>query len=226
MASVPVAPPLKVAIVEDLALLRDGLTRMLTDNGFSVTAAVESPEEFLEALAAERPDVAIVDVRLPPSFTDEGVRAAIEARERFDALPVLILSQYVEQTYASELLADGEGGVGYLLKDRVANVSEFVDAVRRVAGGGMALDPEAVSQLMSPVRGIDGPFSELTDREREVLDLMAQGRSNKAIAGELFVTEGAVEKHISKIFDKLDLAPSSDDHRRVLAVVDYLRSGI
>ncbi|MFT4049487.1 MAG: response regulator transcription factor [Solirubrobacterales bacterium] len=223
MASVPVDMPLKVAIVEDLALLRDGLARMLTDNDFSVTAAVESPEEFLEALAAERPDVAIVDVRLPPTFTDEGVRAAIEARKRFDGLPVLILSQYVEQTYAAELLADGEGGVGYLLKDRVANVSEFVDAVRRVAGGGMALDPEAVSQLMSPARGVDGPFSELTEREREVLDLMAQGRSNKAIAAELFVTDGAVEKHISKIFDKLDLAPSSDDHRRVLAVVDYLR---
>lgn len=216
--------PLKVTIVEDLALLRDGLTRMLTDNGCEVIAAVEEPEAFLASLDKELPDVAIVDVRLPPTFNDEGVRAAIEARGRHKGLPVLILSQYVEQTYASELLADGEGGVGYLLKDRVANVADFVDAVRRVAGGGMALDPEAVSQLMSPARSADGPFAELTEREREVLDLMAQGRSNKAIAAEMFVTEGAVEKHISKIFDKLDLAPSVEDHRRVLAVVDYLSS--
>ncbi len=223
MAAVPVDQTLSAIIVEDLALLRDGLTRMLEDNGVEVVAAVDNPEDFLAAIERSRPDVAIVDVRLPPSFTDEGVRAAIEARERFDGLPVLILSQYVEQTYAAELLADGEGGVGYLLKDRVANVSDFLDAVRRVASGGMALDPEAVSQLMSPARGVDGPFAELTVREREVLDLMAQGRSNKAIAGELFVTEGAVEKHISKIFDKLDLAPSGEDHRRVLAVVDYLQ---
>ncbi len=223
MAAVPVDAKLTAIIVEDLALLRDGLTRMLEDNGVEVAAAVDNPEDFLAAIERARPDVAIVDVRLPPSFTDEGVRAAIEARERFDGLPVLILSQYVEQTYAAELLADGEGGVGYLLKDRVANVSDFIDAVRRVAAGGMALDPEAVSQLMSPARGVDGPFAELTVREREVLDLMAQGRSNKAIAGELFVTEGAVEKHISKIFDKLDLAPSGEDHRRVLAVVDYLQ---
>lgn len=216
-------PQLTAVIVEDHALLREGLTRLLEDNGFSVAAAVDNPDDFLEALASNEPDVAIVDVRLPPTFVDEGVKAAIEARRRRAGMPVLILSQYVEQTYAAELLADGEGGVGYLLKDRVAHVSEFVDAVRRVAAGGMALDPEAVSQLMSPARGVDGPFSDLTDREREVLDLMAQGRSNKAIAGALFVTEGAVEKHISKIFDKLDLEPSSSDHRRVLAVVDYLR---
>lgn len=222
MAADEVAP-LRVAIVEDLALLRDGLTRMLTDNDCEVVTAVDNPEDFLKAIDADPPDVAIVDVRLPPTFNDEGVRAALEARQRKPGLPVLILSQYVERTYAAELLADGAGGVGYLLKDRVANVSDFVDAVRRVAGGGMALDPEAVSQLMSPARGAGGPFEELTDREREVLDLMAQGRSNKAIAGELFVTEGAVEKHISKIFDKLDLPPSSDDHRRVLAVVDYLQ---
>lgn len=214
--------PLRVTIVEDLALLREGLSRMLEGNGFEVISAVENPDEFLESLADSPPDVAIVDVRLPPTFSDEGVRAAIEARTRVPGLPVLILSQYVERTYASELLADGAGGVGYLLKDRVANVADFIDAVRRVAAGGMALDPEAVSQLMSPARGAGGPFSELTEREREVLDLMAQGRTNRAIAGELFVTEGAVEKHISKIFDKLDLAPSSDDHRRVLAVVDYL----
>lgn len=222
MASDEVAP-LRVAIVEDLALLRDGLTRMLTDNGCEVVSAVDNPDEFLAALATGLPDVAIVDVRLPPTFNDEGVRAALTARERHPGLPVLILSQYVERTYASELLADGAGGVGYLLKDRVANVGEFVDAVRRVASGGMALDPEAVSQLMSPARGTDGPFGELTEREGEVLDLMAQGRSNKAIAAQLFVTEGAVEKHISKIFDKLDLAPSGDDHRRVMAVVDYLQ---
>lgn len=212
-----------MTIVEDLALLRDGLTRMLEDNGCEVIAAVDNPDDFLKALEAERPDVAICDVRLPPTFNDEGVRAAIEARRRWNGLPVLILSQYVEQTYASELLADGDGGVGYLLKDRVANVADFVDAVKRVAAGGMALDPEAVSQLMSPARGVEGAFSELTDRERDVLVLMAQGRSNKGIAGELFVTEGAVEKHISKIFDKLDLPPSGEDHRRVLAVVDYLQ---
>lgn len=223
MASVS-AQQLNVVIVEDHALLRDGLTRLLSDNGFSVAAAVDDAEAFLAAVAADAPDVAIVDVRLPPSFTDEGVRAAIEARTRVPGLPVLILSQFVEQTYAAELLADGEGGVGYLLKDRVAHVDEFVDAVRRVAGGGMALDPEAVSQLMSPKRG-SGPFAELTAREREVLDLMAQGRSNKAIAGSLFVTEGAVEKHVSKIFDKLELDQSPEDHRRVLAVVDYLRQG-
>lgn len=216
--------PLRVTIVEDLALLRDGLTRMLEDNGCNVIAAVDNPEDFLKALEAERPDVAIVDVRLPPTFNDEGVRAAIEARSRWKGLPVLILSQYVEQTYASELLADGDGGVGYLLKDRVAKVADFVDAVKRVAGGGMALDPEAVSQLMSPTRGSDGPIAELTEREREVLELMAQGRSNKAIAAEMFVTEGAIEKHISKIFDKLDLSQSSEDHRRVLAVINFLQS--
>ena len=215
--------PLRVTIVEDLALLRDGLTRLLTDNGCEVIAAVEHPDDFLKSVDEDRPDVAIVDVRLPPTFNDEGVRAAIEARRRSPGLPVLILSQYVEQTYAAELLADGDGGVGYLLKDRVANVHEFVDAVRRVAGGGMALDPEAVSQLMSP-RASDDAFAELTEREREVLELMAQGRSNKAIAAQMFVTEGAIEKHISKIFDKLDLAQSSDDHRRVLAVVNYMQS--
>lgn len=223
MAAVP-TEKLRVTIVEDLALLRDGLTRMLTDNDCEVIAAVEEPDAFLAAIDAERPDVAIVDVRLPPTFNDEGVRAAIEARRRHPGLPVLILSQYVEQTYAAELLADGDGGVGYLLKDRVANVADFVDAVRRVASGGMALDPEAVSQLMTP-KASDDSFADLTEREKEALDLMAQGRSNKAIAAEMFVTEGAIEKHISRIFDKLDLPPSSEDHRRVLAVLNYLRSG-
>jgi DNA-binding NarL/FixJ family response regulator len=217
-------PPLRVTIVEDLALLRDGLTRMLTDNDCEVIAAVEHPDDFLKAVEEDRPDVAIVDVRLPPTFNDEGVRAAIEARRRSPGLPVLILSQYVEQTYAAELLADGDGGVGYLLKDRVANVADFVDAVRRVAAGGMALDPEAVSQLMTP-RANEGGLGDLTEREREVLDLMAQGRTNKAIAGAMFITDGAVEKHISKIFDKLDLAPSSEDHRRVLAVINYMQAG-
>lgn len=223
MAAVP-TEKLRVTIVEDLALLRDGLTRMLTDNDCEVIAAVEEPDAFLAAIDAERPDVAIVDVRLPPTFNDEGVRAAVEARRRHPGLPVLILSQYVEQTYAAELLADGDGGVGYLLKDRVANVADFVDAVRRVASGGMALDPEAVSQLMTP-KASDDSFADLTEREKEALDLMAQGRSNKAIAAEMFVTEGAIEKHISRIFDKLDLPPSSEDHRRVLAVLNYLRSG-
>ncbi len=217
--------PLKVIVVEDHALLRDGLTRLLEGNDCEVLAAVDNADDFLKTLADNSPDVAIVDVRLPPTFVDEGVRAAIEARTRIQGLPVLILSQFVEQTYAAELLADGNGGVGYLLKDRVADVGEFIDAVRRVAAGGMALDPEAVSQLMAPGRGADGPFAELTDREREVLDLMAQGRSNSGIAGELFITDGAVEKHISKIFDKLDLPPSSDDHRRVLAVVNYMQQG-
>lgn len=221
----PAKDQLRVVIVEDHALLRDGLTRLLSDNGCEIVAAVDNPDDFLKTLEDDRPDVAIVDVRLPPTFVDEGIRAAIEARTRHPGLPVLILSQFVEQTYAAELLAGGEGGVGYLLKDRVANVDEFVDAVRRVADGGMALDPEAVSQLMAPGRGADGPFAELTAREREVLDLMAQGRSNSGIAAELFITDGAVEKHISKIFDKLDLAQSSDDHRRVLAVVNYMQAG-
>lgn len=213
---------MRVAIAEDLALLRDGLTRLLRDSGCEVVAAVEDGDSLVAAVEAERPDVAIVDVRLPPTFTDEGVRAALRAREVVPGTPVLILSAYVEQTYAAELLADGAGGVGYLLKDRVADPEEFVAAVRRVAAGGTALDPEAVAQLFARRRG-DGPLDELTPREREVLGLMAEGRSNAGIAKSLVVTEGAVEKHISSILGKLGLPRSDDDHRRVLAVLAYLR---
>jgi DNA-binding NarL/FixJ family response regulator len=213
---------MRVVIAEDLALLRDGLTRLLRDEGFEVVAAVENGDDLVTAIEAERPDVAIVDVRLPPTFTDEGVRAALAARQRVPGTPVLILSAYVEQTYAAELLADGGGGVGYLLKDRVANPSEFVAAVKRVAEGGTALDPEAVAQLFARRRG-HAPLDELTPREAEVLGLMAEGRSNAGIARELVVTEGAVEKHISSILGKLGLPRSDDDHRRVLAVLAYLR---
>jgi DNA-binding NarL/FixJ family response regulator len=212
----------RVAIAEDLALLRDGLTRLLRDSGCEVVAAVEDGDALVAAVERERPDVAIVDVRLPPTFTDEGVRAALRAREVVPGTPVLILSAYVEQTYAAELLADGAGGVGYLLKDRVADPDEFVAAVRRVAAGGTALDPEAVAQLFARRRG-HAPLDELTPREREVLGLMAEGRSNSGIAREIVVTEGAVEKHISSILGKLGLPRSDDDHRRVLAVLAYLR---
>ena len=213
---------MRVAIAEDLALLRDGLTRLLRDSGCEVVAAVEDGDALVAAVERERPDVAIVDVRLPPTFTDEGVRAALRAREVVPGTPVLILSAYVEQTYAAELLADGGGGVGYLLKDRVADPDEFVAAVRRVAAGGTALDPEAVAQLFARRRG-HAPLDELTPREREVLGLMAEGRSNSGIAREIVVTEGAVEKHISSILGKLGLPRSDDDHRRVLAVLAYLR---
>jgi DNA-binding NarL/FixJ family response regulator len=212
----------RVVIAEDLALLRDGLTRLLRDEGFDVVAAVDDGDKLVAAVETHEPDVAIVDVRLPPTFTDEGIRAALEARKRRSGMPVLILSQYVEQTYAQELLADGSGGVGYLLKDRVAHPDEFVAAVRRVAEGGTALDPEAVAQLFA-ARRREGPLQELTPREREVLELMAEGRSNAGIARAMVVTEGAVEKHVSSIFGKLGLPPSGDDHRRVLAVLAYMR---
>ena len=211
---------MRVVIAEDLALLRDGLTRLLEDNGCEVVAAVEDADAFLEAVERERPDVCVVDVRLPPSFKDEGIRGALAARERLDGLPVLVLSQYVERIFAKELLADGRGGVGYLLKDRVGDPAEFVEAVRRVAAGGTAMDPEVVAQLVAgrgPAR-----LEELTPRERDVLSLMAEGRSNSGIARELVVTDGAVEKHVSSIFGKLGLPPSTDDHRRVLAVMAWL----
>jgi DNA-binding NarL/FixJ family response regulator len=215
---------MRVVIAEDLALLRDGLTRLLESNDCTVVAAVEDGPSLVEAIEQHRPDVAVVDVRLPPTFRDEGVRAALEARRRVPGTPVLVLSQYVEKTYASELLSDGAGGVGYLLKDRVADPAEFVDAARRVAGGGTALDPEVVSQLLGG-RGADSRLSELTPREREVLELMAEGRSNAAVARALVVSGGAVEKHVRNIFAKLDLPASDDDHRRVLAVLTYLRAG-
>ena len=211
---------MRVVIAEDLALLRDGIRRLLEDNDCEVVAAVEDGTALIAAIEEHRPDVAVVDVRLPPTFKDEGIRAALEARSRVPGLPVLVLSQYVERVFAKELLADGSGGVGYLLKDRVADPAEFVDAVRRVAAGGTAMDPEVVAQLVAgrgPAR-----LEELTPRERDVLSLMAEGRSNHAIAANLVVTEGAVEKHISNIFGKLGLPPSEGDHRRVLAVLAWL----
>ncbi|HKN95626.1 MAG TPA: response regulator transcription factor [Pseudonocardiaceae bacterium] len=214
---------MRVVLGEDLALLRDGLIRLLTASGFDVIEAVDNGPGLLRALVEHRPDVAVVDVRLPPTFTDEGLRAAIEARAVVPGLPVLVLSQYVEQLYARELLSDGRGAVGYLLKDRVANVEQFVDAVRRVAAGGTAMDPEVVAQLLASNAGSE-PMHRLTPREREVLGLMAEGRSNTAIAGRLFVTEKAIAKHTNNIFSKLDLPPSADDNRRVLAVLGYLNA--
>jgi DNA-binding NarL/FixJ family response regulator len=211
----------RAVIAEDLALLREGLRRLLTESGFEVVAAVEDGPGLVRAVNGHKPDVCIVDVRLPPTFTDEGVRAALEARAQHPGLPVLVLSQYVERTFAAELLSDGRGGVGYLLKDRVADVREFVDAVRRVAEGGTAMDPEAVAQLLGG-RTEETVLDELTPREREVLALMAEGRTNHAIADRLVVTEGAVEKHVSNIFGKLGLPPSDADHRRVLAVLAFL----
>jgi DNA-binding NarL/FixJ family response regulator len=211
----------RVVIAEDLALLREGLVRLLEEAGFEVVAAVADGSDLLRAVVTERPDVAVVDVRLPPTFRDEGLRAALEARRRIPGLPVLVLSQYVEHTYAAELLADGVGGVGYLLKERVGEVRDFVDAVRRVAEGGMAMDPEVVRQLV--VRR-SGPLDDLTPRELAVLELMAEGRSNAAVAARLFISESAVEKHVRRIFAKLRLPPSDENHRRVLAVLAFLSS--
>jgi len=210
-------------IAEDLALLRDGLTRLLRDNGFEVVDAVTDGDALVWAVLRERPDVAIVDIRLPPSFRDEGVRAALTLRERAPDTGVLIVSQYVEQAYAAELLADGRGGLGYLLKDRIMDIDDFVSAVQRVGSGGTALDPEVVAQLLAR-RRTDGPLSALSPREVEVLGLMAEGRSNAAIATRLVLTVGAVEKHVANILMKLRLPPSSEDHRRVLAVLAYLRA--
>ena len=215
---------LRVAIAEDSVLLREGLARLIEDGVGDVVAAVGDGPSFVAAVVEHRPDVSVVDVRMPPTQTDEGLRAAIEARRRVPRSPMLVLSQYVEAQYASELLADGAGGVGYLLKDRVADVREFTDALRRVAGGGTALDPEVVSQLMVQRRR-DDRLSELTPREREVLAAMAEGRTNAGIAEHLSITEGAAEKHISNIFSKLDLPGTVDGHRRVLAVLAYLDSG-
>jgi len=215
--------PLRVVIAEDLVLLRDGLARMLRDHDMEVVAEAEDAEGLLRVVGAHKPDLAVVDVRMPPDFHDEGLRAALEARRRLPELNVLILSQYVEPVYAAELLADGRGGVGYLLKERVSEVRTFVDAVRRVGGGGTALDPEVVASLVNPRRAEDGALAELTPRELEVLGLVAEGRSNVGIAEALVVTPGAVEKHISRIFDKLGLVAGEADHRRVLAVLAYLR---
>ena len=212
---------MRVVIAEDLFLLRDGLTRLLEAHGLDVTAAVDNGKDLLAVLTADKPDVAVVDVRLPPTFTDEGLRAALAARREVPGLPVLVLSQYVEQLYARELLAGGGGGIGYLLKDRVFDSAQFVDAVRRVAGGGTAMDPEVIARLLARSSG-DGAISALSPREREVLALMAEGRSNAAIAQRLYVTERAVAKHTASIFLKLGLQPSDDNNRRVLAVLAYL----
>ena len=214
---------MRVVVAEDLFLLRDGLVRLLEAHGFEITEAVGTGPDLLRALLTQRPDVAIVDVRLPPSFTDEGLQAALAARRKVPGLPVLVLSQYVEQLYARELLADQAGGVGYLLKDRVFNDDQFVEALRAVAGGGTVMDPEVVSKLLVR-RARDEPVTRLSPREREVLALMAEGRSNSAIAQRLFVTEKAVSKHSTSIFAKLDRAPSDDDNRRVLAVLAYLNT--
>jgi DNA-binding NarL/FixJ family response regulator len=213
----------RVVIAEDLFLLREGLVRLLSAHGFEIVAAVATAPELLTALVDERPDIGIVDVRLPPTHTDDGLRAALRARQQIPGLPVLVLSQYVEQLYARELLADQAGGVGYLLKDRVFNDEAFTGAIRTVAAGGTVLDPEVVAKLMTR-RSRDAPVARLTPREREVLALMAEGRSNAAIAQRLFVTEKAVSKHAAGIFAKLDLALSEDDNRRVLAVLAYLES--
>ena len=215
---------MRVVIAEDHALLRDGLIRLLQAHDFDVVEAVGNGPLLRRALAVHRPDIAIIDVRLPPTFTDEGLRAAIEARAEQPGLPILVLSQYVEQLYARELLSDGHGAVGYLLKDRVFDIRQFLDAVRQVAAGGTAMDPEVVAQLLTRRSAADDPMSVLTAREREVLSLMAEGRSNAAIAAQLFITEKAVSKHTNSIFTRLALPPSEDDNRRVLAVLAYLNN--
>jgi len=214
---------LQVVVAEDLFLLRDGLTRLLSAHGFQIAAAVDTAPGLLRALLEHRPDVAVVDVRMPPGFGDDGLQAALEARRQVPGLPVLLLSQYVEQLYAREMLADQMGGVGYLLKDRVFTDEQFVDAIRTVAAGGTVLDPEVVTKLVGR-RSRNGPIARLSGREREVLELMAEGRSNTAIAQQLFVTEKAVSKHTTSIFAKLGLAACQDDNRRVLAVLAYLNS--
>lgn len=214
---------MRVVLGEDLTLLRDGLIRLLTAYGMEVVTAVDNGPELLHALLHHRPDVAVVDVRLAPTFTDEGLRAAIQARTRLPNLPVLVLSQHVEQLYARELLSVGTGGLGYLLKDRVSDVVRFIEAVRTVAGGGTAIDPEVISQLLAR-RDRDDQLGRLTSREREVLGLMAEGHSNAGIASRLVVTEKAISKHIGNIFTKLDLYPTEDANRRVLAVLTYLNA--
>lgn len=210
-----------VVIAEDSAILRDGLVQLLTDRGFAVTRAVSDAAGLEQAVSDSPPDVAVVDIRMPPTFTDEGLRAAVSMRAEHPEVGILVFSQYVETRYAAELLASGAAGIGYLLKDRVADVSDFVEALVRVAQGGTALDPEVVTQLMGASRRTD-TLARLSPREREVLALMAEGRTNSAIATSLVVSEGAVEKHVANIFSKLDLAATSTDHRRVLAVLRYL----
>jgi DNA-binding NarL/FixJ family response regulator len=213
---------MRIVVADDSVLLREGIVRLLEESGFDVVAQAGDAPDLLRKVSAHKPDVAVVDIRMPPTNTDDGLRAALEIRERLPDTGVVVLSQYVEEGYALDLVTDSAEGVGYLLKDRVADVERFVDSVRRVGEGGSALDPEVVSQLLGRRRRQD-PLAELTDREREVLELMAEGRSNRAIAEQLVVTERAVEKHVTSIFDKLDLAPAPEDHRRVLAVLAFLR---
>jgi DNA-binding NarL/FixJ family response regulator len=214
---------MRVVIADDAVLLREGLVRLVEENGHTVVAAVGDGPALVEAIVEHRPDVSIVDVRMPPTHTDEGLRAAVEARRKVPGSPVLVLSQYVEVEYADDLLADRVGAMGYLLKDRVSEVAEFLDALSRVAAGGTVLDPEVVGQLLVRRRR-DDPLRNLTPREREVLGRMAEGLSNTAIARKMVVTEGAVEKHVRNIFTKLDLPPDEEQHRRVLAVLTYLQS--
>jgi DNA-binding NarL/FixJ family response regulator len=223
MTPAPPAAPLRVVIAEDAALFREGLMRLLSERGHRVCAAVADGQALLAAVAAHRPDVAVVDVRMPPTHTDEGLRAALELRRDHPGTGVLVFSQYIETRYAARLLEGNAAGVGYLLKDRVADVAEFVDALARVAAGGTALDPEVVGQLLGASRNADD-LAALTPREREVLALMGEGRSNAGIAAALVVTTGVVEKHVAAIFGKLRLPPAEGDNRRVLAVLRYLRS--
>ncbi|MGI8696414.1 MAG: response regulator [Mycobacteriales bacterium] len=215
---------MRVVIAEDAVLLREGITRLLEEAGITVVDAVGDGEALLRAVERQQPDACVVDVRMPPTFTDEGIKAGLVIRRQWPAVAVLVLSQYVEERYAVDLIAGETRGVGYLLKDRVADVADFVEALRRVAGGGTALDPEVVAQLLVRSRRRD-PLARLTPRERDVLRLMAEGRSNGGIAEKLVVTDGAVEKHVSNIFTKLDLPPAEQDHRRVLAALRFLESG-
>ncbi len=212
---------IRIIIAEDSAILRDGLVQLLTDRGFAVIQAVSDAVSLQQAVADNPPDVAVIDIRMPPTFTDEGLRTAIELRRDHPGVGILVFSQYVETRYAAELLAGGAAGIGYLLKDRVADVTDFVEALVRVASGGTALDPEVVTQLMGASRRT-ATLAGLSGREREVLTLMAEGRTNSAIAAGLVISEGAVEKHVANIFSKLDLPATSTDHRRVLAVLRYL----
>jgi DNA-binding NarL/FixJ family response regulator len=213
----------RVVIADDAVLLREGAVRLLTEAGIEVVAQAGDAEDLLRKVRAHKPDVAIIDVRMPPENTDDGLRAALVIREELPDVGLLLLSQYVEDRYLSELLAGGAEGVGYLLKDRIADVERLSEAVERVSAGGSVLDPEVVAQMLGRSRD-ENPLDALTDREREVLGLMAEGRTNRAIAGELYISERAVERHVTSIFNKLELAPTGEDHRRVLAVLTYLRS--
>ncbi len=214
---------MRVVVADDSVLLREGIVRILGDSGFEVVGQAGDAEDLVRKVAAHKPDVAIVDVRMPPTNTDDGLRAAQKIRAEYPGCGVLVLSQYIEEGYALELLSENAEGVGYLLKDRVADVERFTESVRRVGEGGSALDPEVVAQLLGRRRRED-PLEELSPREREVLELMAEGRSNHAIAEAMVVTERAVEKHVTSIFGKLKLPPTAEDHRRVLAVLRYLRA--